>query len=82
MPPFSRMLTHKKGKPSRLYILEDDESSLAKLCESTGLTSTMVMTLLVSAGLKAAVENNYRLPLPLRFRISQEADLPRIKSRI
>lgn len=68
------MLSHKKGKPSRLYILEDDEAALEKLCESTGLTSTMVMTLLVSAGLKAACENNYRLPLPLKFKIVQEVE--------
>lgn len=65
------MLTQKKGKQVRLYILEDDEASLDKLSEATGLDVTAIMTFLVSAGIKACSEAGNRLPLPLKFHISE-----------
>jgi len=68
------MLTQKKGKPARLYILEDDEKLLDKLAEHTGLAQTSVMTFLISAGLKACAEIGYRLPLPLKFQIVNGSD--------
>jgi len=63
------MLNQKKGKHVRLYVLEDDEAPLEKLSEITGLTQTMVLTVMVSAAIRACVEAGNRLPLPLQFRI-------------
>lgn len=60
-----------KGKHVRLYILEDDELPLEKLAQATRLTQTAILTILVSAGLKACVEAGNRLPLPLKFEITE-----------
>ena len=59
----------KKGKHVRLYILEEDEPLLEALAEATRLSQTAIMTLLVSAGLKACAENGNRIPLPLSFEV-------------
>lgn len=79
------MLTQKKGKPARLYILEDDEKLLDKLSQQTGVAQTTIMTLIVSAGLKCCAENGYRLPLPLKFEMAPgsatEAERPLTKIR-
>ena len=63
------VLSTQKGKQVRLYILEDDEARLDKLSKTTGVNVTTIMTLIVSAGLKACELNNYRMPLPLQFRV-------------
>jgi len=63
------MLTQQKGKQVRLYILEDDEPALDKLSVATGLDVTTIMTLLVSAGIKACTADGNRLPLPLKFQV-------------
>jgi hypothetical protein len=65
------MLTQKKGKHVRLYILEEDEPLLEKLAAATGLTQTMVLTVVVSAGIKACAADGDRLPLPLKFKIEE-----------
>jgi hypothetical protein len=63
------MLAQKKGKHVRLYVLEDDEAGLEKLASNVGITQTTALTLIVSAGLKACGQADYRLPLPLKFQI-------------
>jgi len=65
------MVSQKKGKHVRLYVLEEDEAPLEKLAETTGLTQTMILTKLVSAGLKCCTEQGYRLPLPLKFEMAE-----------
>ena len=70
------MLIQKKGKQVRLYILEDDEPILDKLSEATTLDTTTIMTLLVSAGLKACSANGNRIPLPLKFAVTSNAESP------
>ena len=67
------MLTQKKGKHVRLYVLEEDEPLLEKLASATGLTQTMVLTVIVSAGIKACSQLGNRLPLPLKFQILEGA---------
>jgi hypothetical protein len=66
------MASQKKGKHVRLYILEEDEEPLEKLASATGLSQTMVLTMLVSAGLRACTEAGRRMPLPLKFGISED----------
>lgn len=65
--------TAQKGKHVRLYILEDDEAPLEKLAGVIGLTQTAILTILISAGIKACVESGNRLPLPLKFQIVEGA---------
>ena len=66
----------KKSRHTRLYINEADEPLLDKVCEASGLTQTMVMTLLVSSGLKAIQANSYRWAMPLNFRIGESEEAP------
>ena len=71
------MLTQQKGKQVRLYILEDDEARLDKLSGATGVNVTTAITLIVSAGLRACEEAGFRLPLPLKFQITEGLEGPR-----
>lgn len=64
--------TQKKGKPVRLYVFEEDEPRLEAMMKATGLTGTMVLSILVSSGLKALCDAGNRMPLPLRFVLSAE----------
>jgi hypothetical protein len=64
----------KKGKAARLYILEEDEPRLDELCKRTRLSITDALTMIVSAGLTALEENEYRVSLPLKFRVSEESE--------
>ena len=76
------MLTQKKGKQVRLYILEGDESKLDELSEATGLDVTTIMTFIVSAGVKACASAGNRLPLPLKFElVEQLPEQPLTKTR-
>lgn len=63
----------KKGRHTRLYIFEEDEPRLDKLTRSTGLTSTMALSTIVSAGLRALEARDYRMSLPLRFEVTDES---------
>jgi len=58
-------------KPKRVwaYVNEDDGGALDKLSEVTGLEIVTILGVLVSAGVKAAVEAGYRLPLPLKLTV-------------
>jgi len=67
------MLTQKKGKHVRLYILEDDEKPLESLAQTVGLSQTAVLTVLLSAALKVCVESGNKMPLPLKLQIKEEA---------
>lgn len=69
------MLTEgKKGKNVRLYIYEDDEPRLTQLQKRTGLTITSALSMVISAGLKALEKDEYRVTLPLKFRVTNEED--------
>ncbi len=66
--------TQKKGKAVRLYIFEEDEPRLEALMKATGLTGTMIVSILASAGMKACVAAGNRMPLPLIFKIEKDCD--------
>lgn len=70
------MLTQTKGKQVRLYVYKEDEGALDQLSKATGLNVTTIMTMIVSAGLKAASEAGNRLPLPLKFKLQEEELAP------
>ena len=75
------MSTAKKGKAARLYIGDEEEPLLETLAEATGLSQTMVMSLIVNAGLRSCRDAGNRLPLPLRFEIVEAAEPPTTKPR-
>lgn len=62
-------MNSKKGRHTRLYIFEEDEPRLDQLTRSTGLTATVVLSMIISAGLRALETRQYRLSLPLRFEV-------------
>lgn len=63
------MTTEKKGTAARLYIGDAEIKILKELSEATNLSQTMVMSQIVTAGLRACAEAGNRLPLPLSFQI-------------
>lgn len=65
-----------KGKNVRLYILENDEPRLEKLCAKTGLTITDALTKIVTAGLAALEAEHYKVTLPLQFIVFSEDSKP------
>ena len=62
------------NKPKRawLYLSEEDKSRLNKIVNSVGtLNDATVLTMLAAAGLRSCEEIGYRLPLPLKFKVSE-----------
>lgn len=68
--------TQKKGKPVRLYVYEEDEPLLNSLIEATGLSGTMIMSVIVSSGLRACAGAGNRMTLPLKFVIAEVESAP------
>lgn len=64
----------KKPNQARVYLNEENQQMLDKLAENQpDLEKSKIMSILLSAALRAAKQNNYRLPMPLHFTISEGA---------
>ena len=63
------MPAKKPGNSVRLWISNEDLEHLKALSEVTEVTQTELMTKILHSGIKAIVENNYRLMLPLTFKM-------------
>lgn len=62
-----------KRNTFRLYLNEEDATRLQKSADTTELAQSEVMSKLMSAALRAVEKNGYRMPLPLRFQIVEDA---------
>jgi hypothetical protein len=60
-----------KRNTFRLYLNEQDTLLMHKAAEVTELGQSELMSKLMSAALRAVAANDYRLPLPLKFRIAE-----------
>jgi hypothetical protein len=74
------MPEEKKRNTYRLYLSDEDAALMARGSEITELSQSEYMSKLMCAALRCISENNYRMPLPLRFRICE--DEPRAGSRV
>ncbi len=64
------MGTALKRKQVRMYLDEGDEQRLAALSEAIPvLSEAMILSAIVSAGLRACSDGGNRMPLPLHFKI-------------
>ena len=59
----------KKGAVEKVRPFAGDIEIAREIAEKTGLARIDVMSLALSAGLKAIRANHYRMPLPLGFRV-------------
>ena len=58
-----------KGNTLRLYLRDDELTQLGELTEALEIPQTEVMSRIMTAGIRALVENGKRMPLPLKFYI-------------
>lgn len=65
-----------KPKQIRVYLRESEIEMLDALVEMTGMKDTAVLTHLCTAALRAAKEVDYRVPLALKFRVSEPLESP------
>jgi hypothetical protein len=65
-----------KPKQVRVYLREPELKMLNDLVEITGMRDTAVLTLLCAAALKAAKDADYRIPLAVRFKLSEGIEPP------
>jgi hypothetical protein len=68
-----------KARQVRVYLKEKELQTLNELVERTGMRDTAVLSLLCVAALRAAKEADYRMPLPLKFNISEGSPTPRLR---
>ena len=62
-----------KRKQVRVYLTPDMEKTLSTMAAAIeSLSETDIMTTLLAAGLKACARNDYRMPLPLKFTITED----------
>ena len=75
LPGFYRaetMATGKKPKRVWVYLSEEDQGRLNSLVSAVGtLNEVMILSTLVSAALKACDQAGTRMPLPLKFQITE-----------
>lgn len=62
-----------KPNTFRLYLNEEDTALMSKICEVTECGQSELLSRLMAAALRCVAANNHRFPLPLRFRIQEEA---------
>lgn len=65
----------KKAKPTRIRPYEGDMEIAQMISEKTGLEIIDVMSLALSAGLKAIRDNHYRVKLPLKLKIDESTEV-------
>ena len=73
-----RMASPVKANTYRVYLNDEMAGLMGKICESTELAQSDLLSKLVAAGLAAVKANNGRITLPLRFSITEaiEQDAP------
>ena len=65
----------KKPRQVRVYLSAENQVMLRDLAERIAdLSESQIVSLLVSAGLRAAKENDYKLHLPIKMEIHYEGD--------
>jgi len=69
------MIKNKKGMPRKIRLLESDEPDIKKIADATGLSEVDIVSLAVSAGIKAIKANDYKMNLPLQFKVTLGASL-------
>ncbi len=65
------MATTTKGTTLRLYLRDEDVAALQQLTEALEISQTEVMSRIMTAGIRALKEAGNRMPLPLRFNVSE-----------
>lgn len=65
------MANQTKGNVLRLYIKDEDLRILQAITEAVEIPQTEVMSRIMTAGLRALKEAGNRLPLPLKFQVSE-----------
>lgn len=73
------MSKNKKGLPRKIRLLESDGPDIKKIAEATGLSEVDIVSLAVSAGIKAIKENDYKLNLPLQFKVALGSSLTNVE---
>ena len=63
-----------KKNQVRLYVSDADKHTLERLAEVTGLSEANVLSVLVAASLSTMKANDYRMNLPLKFKVSDGLD--------
>lgn len=74
-PVFSLLLLRMattKANTYRLYLNDDSAALMGKICDTTGLTQSDLLSKVVVAGLSAIAVNRHRITLPLKFEIVEE----------
>lgn len=61
-----------KGNTLRLYVKDEDLEALSHLTEKLEITQTEIMSRIMTAGIRALKDNQYRMPLPLAFCVMTE----------
>lgn len=56
--------------PRKIRLLESDEPEIKRIAAATGLSEVDILTLACSAGIKAIKENDYKMNLPLQFKVT------------
>src|SRR4051794_35405948 len=70
-------MRRKKDKPEKIRPFEGDKEIAQKIADETGLDVVDVLSLALSAGLKAIEENDFKMPLPLKFQIAESSQTAR-----
>ena len=58
-----------KARQIRVYLRGKEAEMLDELCERTAMKDTAVLSLICAAGLRAAADIDYKVPLALKFRV-------------
>lgn len=55
--------------PRKIRLYEADEPDIKRIAEKTGLSEVDILSLACSAGVQAIKENDYKINLPLKFKV-------------
>lgn len=69
------MSKNKKGMPRKIRLFQSDEPDIKKISEKTGLSEVDILSLACAAGIQAIKENDYKINLPLKFKVDLGANL-------
>lgn len=61
----------KKPNTYRVYLNDEDSALMVKICQTTELGQSELLSKLMSAALRAVASNDCRITLPLRLKISE-----------